>query len=210
MTITTLAELETAVATYSNRTDMTARMGEFVTLFEAKANRRLRLPTLERDETLSLTSGNRRVALPSAFIQPLALWIVLDSGREPMTFVPASEMVTDTTDGRPDYWTIDGGYVAFEREADQTYTFTLRCKEGFALATTDPNWLLTHHPDAYLTGCLAELFSLLMDNEQEIKNAGKRDLILNDVAKEIHRSRALAQLRTDTPTRAVFDITRGY
>jgi hypothetical protein len=47
MSISTASDLQTAVANWANRTDLTDRFGEFVALFEAKANRRLRVRAME-------------------------------------------------------------------------------------------------------------------------------------------------------------------
>lgn len=201
MAITTYAELKTALANFSDRTDLTARMGEFIALFEARANRDLRLPTSESDEALTLSAGGRRVAVPTGFLEPIALWIELDWGRKELTFVPAAMDVREAA-GDPQFWTVDAGYIAFDREADAEYSLTLRCLKSFALSdSSTTNWLLANAPDAYLFGALAELWGYLLDEAREAKCRAKCEAAMIEVAHKVHRSRSLAPLRTDLPSR---------
>ena len=48
MAITTNSELNTAVANWLSRSDLTSRIPEFIALFEAKFNRDMRVPQQER------------------------------------------------------------------------------------------------------------------------------------------------------------------
>ena len=77
MAIGTYAELQTAVANWLDRDDLTARITEFIALTEARMNRTLRLSImLNVDQTTlggaaALVSGTRDYALPSGYLQML-------------------------------------------------------------------------------------------------------------------------------------------
>jgi hypothetical protein len=58
------------------------------------------------------------------------------------------------TSGSPTYFTIEGSTLKVGL-LDNTSLNILYAQKVPPLATTDPNWLLTAHPDAYLFGTLA-------------------------------------------------------
>src|SRR5215467_336640 len=66
MSITTYAELQTAIGNWLDHSLFTARIPEFIALFEAAANRRLRVRQQEVTTTLTPSSG--AVALPSDYL----------------------------------------------------------------------------------------------------------------------------------------------
>ncbi len=51
MSISTYAELQTAVGNWLNRADLTARIPEFIELFEARVKRDLRVRQMEKRAT---------------------------------------------------------------------------------------------------------------------------------------------------------------
>src|SRR5262245_63411060 len=57
MSITTYTELQQAIADWLERADLAARIPDFIALFEATANRRLRLRQQEAVATLAPASG---------------------------------------------------------------------------------------------------------------------------------------------------------
>ena len=73
--INTYATLQTAVANWLDRSDLTDRIPEFIALAEARMNRSLRLAImLNVDETTlggadALVGGTRDYALPSGYLQ---------------------------------------------------------------------------------------------------------------------------------------------
>ena len=65
----------------------------------------------------------------------------------------ANRIASDIAEGR---WRANGDTIKFDCPLDNTYTITLRYKQGFALASTSTNWLMTNHPRVYLYGAQAE------------------------------------------------------
>ena len=67
MAITTYAELQTAVSNWLDRTDLTARVPEFITIAEAEMNRRVRtLDMLTRNDAFTIDS--QREDLPTDYL----------------------------------------------------------------------------------------------------------------------------------------------
>ena len=66
MAIGTYAELQTAVANWLDRDDLTARIPEFITLAEARFNRLLRLRSMESKYNANTVAGQRNLALPTS------------------------------------------------------------------------------------------------------------------------------------------------
>jgi hypothetical protein len=175
MAISTYAELQTAVSNWTTRSDLTDRIPEFISLAEADINTELDLRTIESDQTLSLLAAARTVAVPAGFRESLNLWPVWTEGRgEPLRRVMPELLITSTATGFPSMWCVDGTNVAFDRPADQAYSFTLRMRGGIALSdSATTNLVLTNYPNVYLFGALKEAFAYLDDDPNVAKFEAK-------------------------------------
>ena len=70
MAIDTYANLKTSIANYLNRSDLTAFLGDFITLTEARLNRELRVREMVNTDTTTTTvSGTQSYALPTGYIE---------------------------------------------------------------------------------------------------------------------------------------------
>ena len=70
MAIGTFAELKTAAANWLDRSDLTDRIPEFISLAEARFNRVLRIRDMETVSTaISTAAGTREYSLPTGFVQ---------------------------------------------------------------------------------------------------------------------------------------------
>jgi len=69
MAIGTYAELQTAVANWLDRDDLTDRIPEFIVLAESRFNRVLRLRSMEAKYTANTVAAQRNLALPTSYIQ---------------------------------------------------------------------------------------------------------------------------------------------
>lgn len=215
-TPTSYATLQTAIGEMRERSDsaFTSQLPTFVALAEAKLNRLLRIRQNETDDaTLIGSSSSRTVALPSDFLDPVAVWLTTNSQRTLLRPYSAGTMSLSTTEGEPEAWAINGTNIEFDRPLDSAHTFTLRYrKKLFALATTDPNWLLTYHPDVYLFACLIEA----ADWEQDDNAVLKYDARLKSALAELHtqegRHKSKATLTVDPALQSSvghFDYTTG-
>lgn len=174
MSISTFAELKTALANFSNRSDLTARLGEFVTLAETRifygsqeaplASEPLRVRAMETSSDLSINA--QTVALPTRYLGLRRQYISGDTGRKIGFIAPDAfwgKYAGPSWTGVPVDFTVEGENFVFGPSPDGTYTGKCLYWQKFAAlsADGDTNWLLTNAPGAYLQGALIELFGYL-------------------------------------------------
>ena len=173
MAITTYAELQTATANWLDRTDLTARIPEFIELSEANFNRVIRQPDMvTKDDSFSIAS--RYNTLPSDTLEIVR--IVLDLTPvivlEYMTPEEISERrVSMSATGKPYYFTVIGGssnQLEVVPSPDSTYTSSIVYYTRIAALSDSAtsNWLLAAHPDIYLFGTLVEAEPYLKNDER--------------------------------------------
>jgi hypothetical protein len=211
MAITTFTELKAAVASWANRTDLTSQLDDFVTLAEARLNDMLLLKNMEADETLTLSIGVNFVALPTGFVSPIALWIIVDGVRVKLSPALPQELPYDTDSTQPKYWAIDGANIRFDCPAGAAYSARLRCiKQSNLGASVATNYLLTKRPDIYLAGCMVEVARFT--NDAELFNSWEPKFLkaCAELKASDNRNRAIVPLRTDIPiTSHRANIIRG-
>jgi hypothetical protein len=210
MSITTYSELKTALADWSHRSDLTAKLGTFIGLAESRINRTIQFSQQEVETALTATIGSRTIALPAGFIAPIALWLTTWQPRDPLTFVPVDQLPVSITPATPEYWTIDGANLAFDVPADVAYTFSFRYTVTDNLSDSNvDNWLLLSHPDVYIYAALIELAAYIRDADALVIWKQAYDLAIAEVNDKEHRTKAKATLFTDLPNRPRSDIYKG-
>jgi len=173
MAISTYAELQTATANWLDRTDLTARIPEFIELAEANFNRVVRQPDMvAKDDSFSI--AGRYTTLPTDTLEIVRIVIDLTPVivLEYLTPEEISERrIVMSATGKPYYFTVIGGssnQLEVVPSPDDTYTASIvyytRIPALTDSATT--NWLLTAHPDIYLFGTLVEAEPYLKNDER--------------------------------------------
>lgn len=196
--ISTYSELQSAVAGWLNRSDLTARIPDFITLAESRLNRRLKLRVMETEATLSVSSGAQSVALPTGYIEPMGLWADDATERRELRYLDPVQMPDETAAGTIHYWTITGENIAFERPSSEALSLTLRYLKAFALSDAEPaNWLLTNHPDVYLFATLVEAAPYERDTEALGIWSARLEGALTEIENKEARSRSLTTLSVD-------------
>jgi hypothetical protein len=195
MSITTYAELQTAIGNWLDHSLFTARVPEFIALFEAAANRRLRVR--QQEATTNLTpDANGSATLPSDY---LALRRVTWTGspRVELQYVHPSYLQAAYPSAPADVpriFTVEGPTLKV-RPRDSTALEVNYFQKIPALASVAPqdgtqtNWLLSAHPDLYLFGSLveAEMFGV-NDGRAPIWKA-RRDEIFDEIDKLSNKTR---------------------
>jgi len=210
MSITTYAELKTAITDWTHRSDLTTKLADFISLAESRINRQIRFNEQEVETSLTATVNSRYIALPAGFIRPISLWLTYYGTKDPLTWCPVDILQVAVSNGQPYYWTIDGSNIAFDAEADVAYTFTFRyaVTDNLSDSNTD-NWILLKHPDVYLYGALIEAGAYIRDMELLNTAKGAFDLAMMEVIEEQHRTKAKAQLFTEIAGTHKSDIYQG-
>lgn len=210
--ITTYAELVTALdgtSGYLHRTDLTAKIPDFIKLAESKINRKLRLLLGETESTLTATIGSRLMAVPTRFGSPIELWDTTNEPRTEMLFMQPDLLPVTTTNGASEYYTVDGAFIATENPADVAYTYTLRYQTKFNLETTSTNTILDNYPDIYVYGALLASIPFTRDYKNfDVWNALYNNAI-DEAMTDSNVTRRKALLRTEFAGSRP-NILRGY
>lgn len=167
MAISTYAELQTAVANWLDRTDLTARIPEFIALSEAKMNRQLRLQFMETE--IDIIINEEKEALPTGFRSAKRFYLDTNPRVDLQYISPFRLNSTDlgsNSTNDPVYFTYSGNNFQFRPIPDSGVTGKLLYFKAIdPLDTTPTNTLLTNSPDIYLYGALAEAGPFLIDQE---------------------------------------------
>ena len=173
MAISTKAELHTAIANWLNRSDLTARIPEFITLAEASFNRILRARDMLVRSTASVT--NQYISIPTDFLEMLNIELTSTSPPKRLVYITSDRSddyreKQNNTAGTPGYYTIEGNSIQLLPTPSASVTVQLNYYQDIpalsGLADSDNNWLLLAHPDVYLYGTLMQASPYLMDQEK--------------------------------------------
>ena len=171
MAIGTFAQLKTAAANWLDRSDLTDRIPEFISLAEARFNRILRTRDMETVSTaISTSAGTREYSLPTGFVQMKEFHLTTDP-LTPLAYI-TPEMMTriwaGSGQGKPEVFTIIADNVRLGPNPDAVYTTSMLYYKTFTAlsdsATT--NDMLTNNPDVYLYGTLLEAEPFIMHDQR--------------------------------------------
>lgn len=166
-TITNYTTLQSTIADYLNRADLTAQIPTFIQMAEADMNTRLR--TREMIVRAEATSNNEFVQLPSDWVEAINLHIV--DGKQPLRFVTLDE--ADRIIKQNIYTQVaafslmNGALELVPPPGDDVDIEMIYYGKIPALSAQQAtNWLLTKAPDVYLYGSLLHAQPFLMDDQR--------------------------------------------
>lgn len=199
MALSTYTELKASIADWLHNAALTSQIPDFITLAEVEINSELRTRQMQVDESLTLTSGTKTVALPSRYIDPISLDLVITGeNNTPLVYVSPQDLSSNaTTSSRPVYWTINGDNIEFEYLADQTYSLSFRMLKGYDIAATSTNTLLTKYPGLYLFGSLLQAAPYKRDDESIGIWQNSYEKAMSKAKKVEGRNSRLNSLRTE-------------
>jgi hypothetical protein len=201
MAITTYAELQAAVGNWLDHGLFAARVPEFIALFEAAANRRLRVR--EQEATATLTPASGAVPLPADYLAWRRLtWT--GAPRVELQYVhpsylqaayPSALTPAPAQAGVPRIFTIEGTTLKI-RPLDGTPLELDYFQKIPALSDAAPsNWLLAAHPDVYLFGSLVEAEMFGVNDERAPAWKARRDEIFDEIEKLTNKTRGAGAMR---------------
>lgn len=198
MALSNYTELKAAVLATMHRPELTSEVVDFITLAESRINAALVSRAAEIDASLTATISSRYIALPSGFAsKDFALWDTTNSPRLPMVYLTPEVLPVTTSEGQPRRYTIDGSNIAFEYPCQDAYTYTLRYKKRYNIASTTTNDILTNYPGVYLYGALVE-GAIWTHNDEKLITWGRMyDTALTDCINSEAQARGNATLVTE-------------
>lgn len=182
MSISTYAELQTAVAGWLHRGDLTAIIPDLIMVGEKYLFRHAR--TRDMESTLNVTIASGVAALPADYVELKHAYI--DGTPVAPLQRKASDWVylrypTRSAESKPLFIARDGSNFVFGPYPDSGYTVKGIYYGRLASIQTSANALFTANPDLYLFAALAESAPYLMNDNRVALWMSKRDQILNDV-----------------------------
>lgn len=171
MSFSTYSDLQTAVADWLNRTDLTATVPDFISLAEAEIKRRLRRTSVRT--TITISSEETTPPTDMAELRSISLETASPSGDVPLNIV-TPEMLAETrarndaVAGRPTDAAYMAGKIVVSPSPDQSYTARILYYSSptSLSATVSTNTVLAEAPDAYLYGSLLQAAPYLEHDER--------------------------------------------
>jgi hypothetical protein len=164
--ITNYTTLQSAIADYLNRQDLTSQIPMFIQLAESDMNSRLRCREMIKRATAE--SDEEYVELPADWLEAINMQIV--DGQSPLRYVTLDEAdrikKEQVYNSVHFYSLMDGAIELIPAPADSVEIEMVYYAKLPALATNSTNWLLSKAPDVYLYGALSHAATFLMDDQR--------------------------------------------
>lgn len=194
MAISTYAELVTAIGEWlarENDATLVARVPDFITLCEAKLNRKLFHSRMETRSYAIFTLANDEpefVSLPSDFQTMRRIRLSSVTGKPVLDYKSHYQLdeyrqsIANAT-GQPKYYTVFGSEIEFAPTPDDDYTIEMVYRANLSALTSGntTNWLLTLAPDLYLYGSLMESAPYIKEDERLAVWSAGYTTALNDL-----------------------------
>ena len=199
MAISNYTELQTAVANWLDRDDLTARIPEFISLTEARFNRILRIRAMETEADQATVAGTRSYSLPTDYRQMRTVHLTTNPITAMSYITPEimDRIWAGSSQGKPVSYTIKGNNIYVGPSPDAVYTIRfLYYKKTPALSSLAPtNSILTDAPDVYLYGCLLEAEPFLQNDARVQLWATAFQQAITDIQEQDEKDRHSGELR---------------
>ena len=180
MAIASYVDLKTAVATFLNRSNLTALIPDFIALAETRMMygmqgqivcEPLRIRAMETSADVAISG--QTASLPTGYLQSRRFYINTDPIGELGYIVPDVFWRTyiSSTTGQPRRFTVEGENFVFGPTPDGAYTGKILYYQKLAALANDDdtNWVLTNAPGIYLHGALAEAYAYARNSEKALE-----------------------------------------
>ncbi len=174
MALGTFTELKDAIADWLDRSDLTARIPDFIALAEARINRELRIRPMEVRSIMYTTSGQKYFNLPGGYIQMRNIQLNTNP-TQPLEYITPEmldRLYGSNTTGKPKAYTLIGDEIQLSPIPDSAYELEMAFYEKFTSlgdgtsGTVTSNWLTKNAPDILLYGALMEAEPFIKNDER--------------------------------------------
>ena len=174
MALSTFTELKDAIADWLDRSDLTARIPDFIALAEARINRELRIRPMEVRSTMYATVDQQYFNLPGGYIQMRNIQLNTNP-TTPLEYITPEmldRLYGSSTTGKPRAYTLIGDEIQLAPIPDSAYTLEMAFYEKFTAlgdgtsGTVTSNWLTKNAPDILLYGALMEAEPFIKNDER--------------------------------------------
>jgi hypothetical protein len=168
MSLSTYSDLQTSIANYLARSDLTSQIPDFITFAENRLRRELRIRQMLKSVTTATVSGDNTVELPADFLQ-VRDFVVMTNPIQPLSYSSPSALSNDpraSEVGVPLSYTILANDFQVSPAPDGIYTVKLLyfSAPAYLSSSNTSNVFLTTAPDALLYASLIEAEPYLMND----------------------------------------------
>ena len=168
MSFATYSDLQTSIANYLARSDLTSQIPDFITFAENRLRRELRIRQMLKSVTTATVSGDNTVELPADFLQ-VRDFVVMTNPIQPLSYSSPSALSNDpraSEVGVPLSYTILANDFQVSPAPDGVYTVRLLyfAAPAYLSSSNTSNVFLTTAPDALLYASLIDADPYLMND----------------------------------------------
>ena len=168
MALATYSDLQTSVANYLGRSDLTSQIPDFISLAELRLSRDVRTRRMLKTVTTTMVVNDATVGLPTDFLSIRDVFIQ-GLPRTVVSYLSPSAFSSNSRadqQGLPVFYTMRGNELEFAPKPDSTYTLQMLyySKPTELSSTTTTNEFLANYPDALLYASLLEAEPYLMND----------------------------------------------
>jgi hypothetical protein len=168
MSFTSYSDLQTTIAGYLARSDLTTQIPDFIRLAETRLRRDLRIRQMLKSVTTSTVAADSTVELPSDFLEVRDL-IISGNPPQPLNYASPSAFSRNTRtweSGKPLDYTVLANDFQLAPIPDAAYTVKLLyfAAPTFLSDSNTSNVFLANTPDVLLYGSLLEAEPYLMND----------------------------------------------
>jgi hypothetical protein len=157
MSISTYAELQTAVKNWMARSDLDSIIPDFIALAEVRMFRGenpVRVSAMQTQDTGTIAS--QIITLPTSYLETIRLAVTSDGQNYALEYIdPVVFSTIEEQSGNPQFYTVINNQLKTAPDSSLAYIHDYYAAFD-PLATTSTNWLLTNAPNVYLYGALLE------------------------------------------------------
>ncbi len=196
MALSTYADLQASIADWMARSDLTSVIPDFIAMFEARANRELRVRQMLTSTTLTPTAGV--ATLPVDYLE----WRRVTWSGSPLReleYVEPTYLNAAYPSGPsdlPNFFSIEGASLKIAPIDGTGLTFLYYQKiPTLSAGNQATHWLWTAHPDLYLYGAISAGKAYMQDLEKAAFAASQVSNIIADIKRLSGASQGQGRIR---------------
>ena len=183
--MTTWTQLQADVIAWTDRTDISTKISQFVGIFEDRLRRNLRVSQMEQPFSGTINSSNE-IAKPSGWLAFRALW-PSDFPAQQLTPQSLESVVSkDKASGVPTIYAPKAGAVMFDGSGDVLGVYY---QDIPGIESAGSNWLSVAAYDAYLFGALSEAWDYVGDDAKAQKYLQRSAVVIDSIGASDQRDR---------------------
>ena len=183
--MTTWTQLQADVIAWTDRTDISAKISRFVSIFEDRLRRNLRVAQMENDISGTINASNE-IAKPADFLAMRAIWPTAYPAQQLHPQSLESVIAKDRTSGAPSIYAVKADAFKFNGSGDVVGVYY---QDIPGIEANASNWLSVSAYDAYLFGTLSEAWDYIGDDAKAQKYLQRSAVVIDSIGASDQRDR---------------------